>query len=312
MRENAGTDSALSCPICARLLREAVRTPCCKTLYCEECIHTTLLEQDFVCPNCESKIASLDKLKPDEEARQSVEAFVKSELEKSKEANGDSTESDTDSTEKKVKEEATKEKGEPKESTVSPGQTMVSRYVSHKCNRVNQGTLAAATVSADQVEKAGTPEPGEITGDDAQAGANMAAMNGNFDMDAMNMMGMMMNPMMQYQALQMQAAQVGPMLVRHTFSRLTSFPQVNDGSAKSTITPANAHAIDDATSDAEYGDAANATYDDGRQSDDDDGRKQQSEQHEQWRQHTKRTSAGPADATDPPAPLASETASRNG
>lgn len=33
-------------------------------------------------------------------------------------------------------------------------------------------------------------------------------MDGSFDVNAMNMMGMMMNPMMQYQALQMQAAQV--------------------------------------------------------------------------------------------------------
>lgn len=108
MRENAGTDSALSCPICSRLLREAVRTPCCKTLYCEECIHTTLLDQDFVCPNCESKIASLDKLKPDEEARQKVEEFVKSELQKSKEANGgENSESETDST-KNVKREENK------------------------------------------------------------------------------------------------------------------------------------------------------------------------------------------------------------
>jgi hypothetical protein len=38
----------------------------------------------------------------------------------------------------------------------------------------------------------------------------MAMMDGSFDVNAMNMMGMMMNPMMQYQALQMQAAQVSP------------------------------------------------------------------------------------------------------
>jgi hypothetical protein len=166
-----------------------------------------------VCPNCESKIASLDKLKPDEEARQSVEAFVKSELEKSKEANGDTGDSDTDSNEKKVKEENNKENAEQVESAVSLGRAIVPRGVAYECQRVKQSTPTATTPPAgEQVEKAGTPEPGEITGDDALAGANMATMNGNFDMNAMNMMGMMMNPMMQYQALQMQAAQVGSIL----------------------------------------------------------------------------------------------------
>lgn len=120
VRENAGTDSALSCPICSRLLREAVRTPCCKTLYCEECIHTTLLDQDFVCPNCESKVASLDKLKPDEEARQQVEDFVKSELQKSKEANGgEGSESETDSAKDVKKEDSEGSEEAKKEDEVS-------------------------------------------------------------------------------------------------------------------------------------------------------------------------------------------------
>lgn len=66
--------------------------------------------------------------------------------------------------------------------------------------------------------KEGTPEPGEITGDDNQANANVGMVNNNFDMNAMNMMGMMMgmNPMMQFQALQMQAAQV---ITRFNLSR---------------------------------------------------------------------------------------------
>lgn len=251
VRENAGTDSALSCPICARLLREAVRTPCCKTLYCEECIHTTLLDQDFVCPRCESKIASLDKLKPDEEARQSVETFVKSELEKSKEANGDGAESDPESSDKKVKGEATEGKQEEAERAVSQVQAVVPRCIAYVCDSAYQSTLVVSTPPAgDQVEKAGTPEPGEITGDDAQAGADTAAMNGNFDMDAMNMMGMMMNPMMQYQALQMQAAQVSSILVPLTYSCLILVFLDNDGSTEPSTTTTDAHATDDATSNA--------------------------------------------------------------
>lgn len=86
IRDGATADGELSCPICSRLLRDAVRTPCCKTAYCEECIQNALLDQDFVCPKCESKIASLEKLRPDEELRQKVDEFVKAEVEKNREA----------------------------------------------------------------------------------------------------------------------------------------------------------------------------------------------------------------------------------
>ncbi len=42
------------------------------------------MEHDFVCPNCESKIGSLDKLKPDERVREKVEEYVKGQVEKNK------------------------------------------------------------------------------------------------------------------------------------------------------------------------------------------------------------------------------------
>ncbi|KAJ9125433.1 hypothetical protein QFC22_000394 [Naganishia vaughanmartiniae] len=193
VREGAGTDSALSCPICSRLLREAVRTPCCKTLYCEECIHTTLLEQDFVCPSCESKIVSLDRLKPDDEARQKVEDFVKLEIERSKESNANSDDagnSDADnSVDKRAKEEENASEGVKQEQSPKP--------------------VPTSSEKPSPAVKEGTPEPGEITGEDNQVNANMVMSNNNFDMNAMNMMGMMMgmNPMMQFQALQMQATQ---------------------------------------------------------------------------------------------------------
>jgi protein MPE1 len=56
-------------------LREAVETPCCHTAFCEECITTHLVEHDFECPQCESKVASLDRLQPDEEARERVREY---------------------------------------------------------------------------------------------------------------------------------------------------------------------------------------------------------------------------------------------
>ena len=66
--------------------------PCCDTAFCEECITTHLVEHAFECPSCESKIASLDKLKPDEELRERVKGYVDGEIERSKEEEQESRE----------------------------------------------------------------------------------------------------------------------------------------------------------------------------------------------------------------------------
>ena len=72
IRERAPTDASLACPIDGKLFRDAVRTPCCGTRYCEECVQTHLLERDFLCPNCARKIPSLDKLIVDKPMRARV------------------------------------------------------------------------------------------------------------------------------------------------------------------------------------------------------------------------------------------------
>jgi len=76
VRENAVTDPALACPIDSKLFREATKTPCCSTTYCEDCIQTHLLEHDFVCPNCTTRIGSLDRLEPDTEMRRKVKEYI--------------------------------------------------------------------------------------------------------------------------------------------------------------------------------------------------------------------------------------------
>jgi protein MPE1 len=74
----------LTCPVCTRLLHTPCRTPCCQTLYCEECIHNHLLDNDFVCPSCESKISSLKKVKVDETVKEEVSSFIEGEVERRK------------------------------------------------------------------------------------------------------------------------------------------------------------------------------------------------------------------------------------
>ncbi|KAL7005028.1 Protein mpe1 [Cystobasidiomycetes sp. EMM_F5] len=82
----APTDPDLTCPLCNRLLRDAVKTPCCSTSYCEECIHNYLSENDFVCPQCESKIKSLKNLVRDEDRRARAKQYLEDTLKASKDA----------------------------------------------------------------------------------------------------------------------------------------------------------------------------------------------------------------------------------
>lgn len=84
MRERVPSDSSLCCPIDNKLFRDAVKTPCCSTVYCEECIQTHLLENDFVCHNCAKKVPSLDKLSPDQSMRTKVDEYVEQTVEASR------------------------------------------------------------------------------------------------------------------------------------------------------------------------------------------------------------------------------------
>ncbi|KAJ7696611.1 DWNN domain-containing protein [Mycena rosella] len=106
VRERLPSDSSLVCPIDNQLFRDAVKTPCCGTHYCEECIQTHLLERDFICPNCAKKIASLDKLIMDKPMRTKVTDYIENMIEESKKegadegaaANGTSSGADPSST----------------------------------------------------------------------------------------------------------------------------------------------------------------------------------------------------------------------
>ncbi len=76
VRDRTPSDPALACPIDKKLFKDAVKTPCCGTPYCEECINAHLLENDFICPNCSKKIPSLDKLAMDKPMRTRVGDYI--------------------------------------------------------------------------------------------------------------------------------------------------------------------------------------------------------------------------------------------
>ncbi|KAJ8521260.1 hypothetical protein ONZ45_g2059 [Pleurotus djamor] len=89
VREKAPTDSSLACPIDNKLFRDAMKTPCCEKAYCEECIQTHLLEKDFMCPNCNKKIASLDKLVADKAMQAKVTEYIDRAIEESRKVDVD-------------------------------------------------------------------------------------------------------------------------------------------------------------------------------------------------------------------------------
>jgi protein MPE1 len=70
------SDPDLQCPLCSKLLRDAVKTPCCSTSFCESCIKTYLEEHDYVCPECESVVKDASKLEVDDDRRQRVNEYV--------------------------------------------------------------------------------------------------------------------------------------------------------------------------------------------------------------------------------------------
>lgn len=82
----APTDPDLTCPVCSKLLRDATLTPCCNTSFCDECVTNALLDNDMLCPECETRVKSLEKLKPDDDRRDRCKKYVEETLEASKEA----------------------------------------------------------------------------------------------------------------------------------------------------------------------------------------------------------------------------------
>lgn len=87
--ERTPSDTSLACPIDNRLFRDAVKTPCCGTTYCEECLQTHLMERDFTCPKCSQKIQSLENLAMDKPTRLKVAEYIEKVVEDSRKAEDD-------------------------------------------------------------------------------------------------------------------------------------------------------------------------------------------------------------------------------
>ena len=80
------SDPSLACPLCSKLMRDAVITPCCRTTFCEECVQTHLFEHDFLCPECEKPIRNIEEIKIDDAKRKRVREYVSKTIERSEQA----------------------------------------------------------------------------------------------------------------------------------------------------------------------------------------------------------------------------------
>lgn len=147
--QSVPSDSTLACPLCSKLLRSAVQTPCCSTRYCEECIQNHLLEHDFSCPECEKRIGDLTTLKRDDETRKKVESYVEEAVGKSEEEVKEREESEAKAkAEKEESERKIKEEEEEAATTTANGQPTGEESVQGK-----EGEAAQAGA----VSTSGTP-----------------------------------------------------------------------------------------------------------------------------------------------------------
>lgn len=136
----APTDPDLTCPVCSKLLRDATLTPCCSTSFCEDCVTNALIDNDMLCPECETRVKSVEKLKPDEGRRERVKKYIEEmvELSKEEEENEVKKEGETEG-------QATDEKPAVKESdelfpVVKEEETTVRS--SHSCSFRSQLTVS--------------------------------------------------------------------------------------------------------------------------------------------------------------------------
>ncbi|PWN32529.1 DWNN-domain-containing protein [Meira miltonrushii] len=114
------SDSKLACMICNKLLRDAVKTPCCSNYFCQEDIATHLLEHDFNCPECGKRVKDLADLQRDDEVRKQVREYIDAEMEKSEKKMQEAEQAEKDELDKakREKEEVEAESKPVEEETV--------------------------------------------------------------------------------------------------------------------------------------------------------------------------------------------------
>ncbi|KAK6520618.1 E3 ubiquitin-protein ligase rbbp6 [Arthrobotrys conoides] len=157
-------EKGLACPIDNKLFKDAVKTPCCKKTYCDDCIQNALVESDLVCPNCDTKEVLLDRLIPDTETRERVKEYLDSKRAASEEKEKEKSKSPTPAKAAIVKTEpgVKKESGTPKLEAAKPVDAVLAPSNPKKRSAEDDGTSmkrSASAASNDSGSKRLKPSP---------------------------------------------------------------------------------------------------------------------------------------------------------
>ncbi|KAI9688830.1 MAG: hypothetical protein M1822_001187 [Bathelium mastoideum] len=68
-------ERGLECSLDKRMFIEPMKTPCCGQTYCNDCIENALINNDFVCPNCQTEGVLIDNLEPDDEMVKKIKVY---------------------------------------------------------------------------------------------------------------------------------------------------------------------------------------------------------------------------------------------
>jgi hypothetical protein len=69
----------MKCPICSKLINDAVLILCCQTSFCDNCIRNELIETG-VCPKCKKEDMLCDDLVPNPALRKSIQNHIRAQL----------------------------------------------------------------------------------------------------------------------------------------------------------------------------------------------------------------------------------------
>lgn len=70
-------ERGLECELDKKMFIDPMKTPCCAKTYCNDCITNALIEGDLVCPSCQTEGVLIDDLKPDDEAKDKIEEYLR-------------------------------------------------------------------------------------------------------------------------------------------------------------------------------------------------------------------------------------------
>ena len=65
----------LICSIDKKLYKDAVETPCCGSIYCDECIRQYLLDNNYICPSCNQPGVDIQQLQANQSIRDKVQQY---------------------------------------------------------------------------------------------------------------------------------------------------------------------------------------------------------------------------------------------